>query len=540
VELLGTQLIGRTPSAEGGDTFAGVDPAAGAPLPPAYREATADEVDRAVCAAEDAFDAYRARTADERAAFLRAVAREIEALGDALLERARVETGLPAARLAGERARTVGQLALFAALVEEGSWVDARIDPALPGRAPAPRPDVRRMLVPLGPAVVFGASNFPLAFSVAGGDTASALAAGCPVVVKAHPAHPGTAELTARAVLRAAEATGMPDGVFSLLHGRRPETALRLVRHPLACAVGFTGSLRAGRALFDAAAARPAPIPVYAEMGSVNPVFLLPSAVERRGELLADGLAGSITLGTGQFCTNPGLVVARRTAALDRFLDRLGARVAGVAPGPMLYDGIRLAYDAGVDRLRAHPGVRVVAEAGPAAGGAAGRPVLFATDAGTLREHPRLQEEVFGPSSLMVVADAPEELLAVARALEGQLTATVHGSEDELRQHAPLLRALERRAGRLIVNGYPTGVEVGHAMQHGGPYPATTDARSTSVGSAAVLRWARPVAYQDFPQSALPPELRDANPRRLWRTVDGVRTRDDVPRAAVAEGPRTD
>ncbi len=531
MQLLGQHLIGGAPSAEGHATFAGADPTTGASLPPVFREATADEIDRALGAAEAAFEPYRALPPAARAAFLRAVADEIARLGDPLVERAHAETGLPLARLTGERGRTVGQLQLFADLVEDGSWVDARIDPARPERTPLPRPDLRRMLLPLGPVVVFGASNFPLAFSVAGGDTASALAAGCPVVVKAHPAHPGTAELTARAVLRAAEATGMPDGVFSLLHGATAETGQRLVRHPLACAVGFTGSLRAGRALFDAAAARPVPIPVYAEMGSVNPVFLLPSAVARRGELLADGLAGSITLGTGQFCTNPGLVVTRRAPELDGFLDRLGSRVAAAAPGPMLYAGIRDAYDAGVARLRAHPGVRVVGEAAATADPARveGRPVVLATDAGTLREDPRLQEEVFGPSSLVVVADTPEELVEVARALEGQLTATVHGTEEELREHAALLRVLERKVGRLVVNGFPTGVEVGHAMQHGGPYPATTDTRTTSVGSAAVLRFARPVAYQDFPQSALPPELRDRNERGIWRLVDGRLTRDDVP-----------
>ncbi len=531
MQLLGQSFIGGAPSDGGWETFLGVNPATGEALAPPYREATRDEVDRALVAAEAAFEAYRDRAPAERAAFLRRIADEITALGDALVDRAAAETGLPAARLTGERARTVGQLRLFAELVEEGSWVDARIDPAQPERAPLPRPDLRRMLVPLGPVVVFGASNFPLAFSVAGGDTASALAAGCPVVVKAHPAHPGTAELTGRAVLRAAEAAGMPAGVFSLLHGTQPEMSLHLVRHPLARAVGFTGSLRVGRALFDAAAARPEPIPVYAEMGSVNPVFLLPSALGRRGDAVADGLAASVTLGAGQFCTNPGLVVAVRAPQLDRFLERLRERIAAVAPATMLHTRICQGYAAGVDRLRRHAGVRVLGEAAAAADPARGegRPLLFATDGGTFREHPGLQEEVFGPSSLVVVVDTPEELEAVALGLDGQLTATVHGSDEELRRYRPLLRILERKAGRLVVNGFPTGVEVGHAMQHGGPYPATTDARSTSVGTAAVARFARPVAYQDFPQAALPAELRDANERGIWRLVDGRHTRDDVP-----------
>ena len=530
MQLFGHSLIGRTAGDGGWETFLGVNPATGEALAPPYREATRDEVDRALWSAEAAFEAYRAGAPATRAAFLRAIADEIVGLGDALIERAGAETGLPPARLTGERARTVGQLRMFADLVDEGSWVDARIDPAQPQRAPAPRPDVRRMLVPLGPVVVFGASNFPLAFSVAGGDTASALAAGCPVVVKAHPAHPGTSEMSARAVLRAAEATGMPDGVFSLLHGRQHEMSLHLVRHPLARAVGFTGSLRAGRALFDAAAARPEPIPVYAEMGSVNPVFLLPGALARRGEALADGLAGSVLQGAGQFCTNPGLVVALRTPALAPFLARLRERIAAATPATMLYAGISQGYGEGVDQLRRHPGVQVLAEAATAAdpGRTEGRPVLFTTDAGTFREHARLQAEVFGPSSLVVVADTPQELESVALGLDGQLTATVHGAEDELRRHAALLRILERKAGRLIVNGFPTGVEVGHAMHHGGPYPATTDARSTSVGSAAIARFARPVAYQDFPQAVLPAELRDVNERGLWRTVDGRHTRDDV------------
>lgn len=523
MELLGKNLIAGAPLEEDAPAFHGQDPTTGKDLAPAFLEASERVVDLAVRGAEAAFPLYRALEPARRAAFLRAIAEEILALGDPLLERAQRETGLPIPRLTGERGRTVSQLRLFADLVEEGSWVEARIDTPDPSRAPLPKPDLRRMLVPLGPVAVFAASNFPFAFSVAGGDTASALAAGCPVVLKAHPAHPGTSELTARALLRAADATGMPEGVFSLLHGWSHEVGLALVRHPLIQAVGFTGSLRGGRAIFDAAAARPAPIPVYAEMGSVNPIFLLPSAVEARGEALADGLATSITVGVGQFCTNPGLVLGVRGDPLDRFLERLSERISGSPRGTMLYAGICDGYHRGIDNLKRSEGVEVRAEAAPAEqpGGSSANAVLFTTDVATLRRNPHLAEEVFGPSSLVVAADSAEELLEVASSLEGQLTATVHGTEEDLLRHQELIRVLERKAGRLIFNGFPTGVEVGHAMHHGGPYPATTDSRTTSVGSAAILRFARPVAYQDFPESALPPELRDANPRGIWRLVDG-------------------
>jgi 2,5-dioxopentanoate dehydrogenase len=423
----------------------------------------------------------------------------------------------------------VNQLRLFADHIEEGSWVEARIDTPDPARSPLPRPDLRRMLIPLGPIVVFGASNFPLAFSVAGGDTASALAAGCPVVFKAHPAHPGTSELVARALLRAAEASGMPAGVFSLVHGWSHEVGLALVRHPLTRAVGFTGSLRGGRALFDAAASRAEPIPVYAEMGSINPVFLLPSALRERSAALAQGLAQSILLGAGQFCTNPGVILGVRGESLARFRAQLADRIQAAEPGVMLYEGIHTTYAAALERAQTK-GAEIVAAAPEAAsrGPCASRPTLLATDAVRFLADPELREEMFGPVSVLVGARDASELERVAQALEGQLTATVHGTEEELGNHSRLIHILQRKAGRLIFNGFPTGVEVGHAMHHGGPYPASTDPRTTSVGTAAITRFARPVCYQDFPDAALPAALRNRNVMGIWRLVDGKLTRADV------------
>jgi NADP-dependent aldehyde dehydrogenase len=526
MDLTGENLIGGEP-VRGAGVFRAVDPATGAALEPAFQEGDAALVDRALGVAEAAFDAYARTTPGDRARFLRAVADELLGIGEPLLHRSQAETGLPRTRLESERTRTVNQLRLFADHLEEGSWVEARIDPGDPARTPVPRPDLRRMLVPLGPVAVFAASNFPFAFSVAGGDTAAAFAAGCPVVCKAHPGHPGTAELTAQAIYRAARSAGMPAGVLSLLHGWNHEVGLALVRHPLTRAVGFTGSLRAGRALFDAAAARRDPIPVYAEMGSINPVFLLPSAVAERWEAIAQGLAQSITLGVGQFCTNPGVVLGVGGPAFDRLVGALAERLRGVPAGVMLYDRLSQAYAEGVARARSR-GAAVLAAAPPSAGPTCGAPALLATDVAHFLAEPALREEVFGPASLVVTAHDVADLERAANALEGQLTASIHGSAAELAQHAPLIEALRRKVGRLIFNGYPTGVEVGHAVQHGGPYPATTDARTTSVGTASIARFARPVCYQDFPDAALPPALRNRNTLGIWRRVSGTLTREDV------------
>jgi alpha-ketoglutaric semialdehyde dehydrogenase len=486
-----------------------------------FEEASAAHVRDALEMADRAFADYRSIPADARAAFLDRIADEIDGNGD-LIDAAHVETSLPRERLVAERGRTVGQLRMFAGVVREGSWVDARIDRAMPDRKPLPKPDIRRMLIPIGPVAVFGASNFPLAFSVAGGDTASALAAGCPVVVKGHPAHPATSELAARAIVNAVTSTGMPRGVFSLLQSTRNDIAVALVQHARTKAVGFTGSLRAGRALFDAAASRPDPIPVYAEMGSVNPVFLLPGALAERADAIAAGLVSSATLGVGQFCTNPGLTMAIGDEALDRCVHKMHELIHDAQPGTMLYPALLDAFEAGVRRLSAVEGVSTTRASGDAAQAC---PSLFETGADVFLRSRELGQEVFGPSTVVVKCASREEMEAVARRLEGQLTATIHGTPEDLETHASLVSILEGKAGRLIVNGFPTGVEVGASMQHGGPYPATTDSRSTSVGTAAIHRFARPIAYQNFPPSLLPVELQDANPRGIWRLIDGETTK---------------
>ena len=526
MKITGENLIGGQWSAEGGIRFLGVDPRTHLEIEPSFAEATGAEVDRAIELAVHAFEGYSQSAPSTRADFLRAIADELLALGPELIDRAHLETALPVARLEGERGRTLGQLRLFASLLEEGSWVDARIDRGDAARAPLPKPELRRMLVPLGPVAVFGASNFPLAFSVPGGDTASALASGCTVVCKGHPAHPGTSELSALAIDRAAVRCGIDRGVFSLLHGWSHEVGLAMVRHPGITAVGFTGSLRGGRALFDAAAARPTPIPVYAEMGSVNPVFLLPSAVQERGTAIAQGLAASITMGTGQFCTNPGVVAGVRDASFDALEATLAECITAAAAGVMLYPQLSASYGDAVTRAE-RLGASVTAR-GATDDAHLATPALLRVDGVRFIEEHALREEMFGPVSVVVGAGDIAELERVAESLEGQLTATIHGTAAELQQQHRLVAILQRKVGRLLFNGYPTGVEVGHAMQHGGPYPASTDSRSTSVGSAAIARFVRPLCYQDFPDASLPEELRNANARGIWRLIDGALTRDPV------------
>lgn len=520
----GRHYLGAERSRDGQGEFRAVDPATGTALEPPFVDATAAEVDRAVAKAANAFPAFEAAGRESRARLLEAVAERLEGMGEALLARAEEETALPAAtRLAGERGRTCGQLRLFAAVLREGSYVGARIDHGDPARAPIPKPDVRRMLVPLGPVAIFGASNFPLAFSVAGGDTASALAAGCPVVAKGHPGHPGTSELVAGAISGAVSDLGLPEGTFSLVQGAGHEVGAHLARHPGIRAVGFTGSLGGGRALFDAAASRPDPIPVYAEMGSTNPMFLLPGALAGGAESLAEGLAGSVCLGVGQFCTNPGLVFVIDGEGADRLVTGLTQKLGAATAGSMLHEGIRKAFDDGVERLSRVAGVELAARGGAGAGGAcAARPALLTTTSKAFRAHAELHEEVFGPATLVVRCQDAADMLACARSLHGQLTAGVHGTDEDLAVHGDLLRVLQDKAGRILFGGYPTGVEVCHAMQHGGPYPATTDSRTTSVGTAAIDRFLRPVAWQNAPRSALPLELRDGNPAGILRLVDGA------------------
>ncbi len=498
-------------------------------LPGAFHIASVEDCDTALRAADEAFAVFRDSTGELRARLLETIASEINALGDALLERAHRETGLPLARLTGERARTMNQLKLFAQVAREESWVDARIDPALPTRQPLPRPDLRRMLRPIGPVIVFGASNFPLAFSVAGGDTASALATGNPVIVKAHDRHPGTAELVASAVQRAVATCGLPGGVFSMLHGPGTVIGKALVVHPLARAVGFTGSRHAGRALFDAAAARPEPIPVFAEMSSLNPVFVLPGAARERAAQIATGLTQSVTLGVGQFCTKPGLVFGVRSPEFAQFVDGFATQLKAVTPATMLHDGISAAYRKGVERASAIPAAKPLARVEVASDGKnLGGAVALQTDVAGFLAHPEASEEVFGPFTLIVAGQSFEELEQAAEKLEGQLTVTLHATADDLRHAERLVRLLERKAGRLVVNGFPTGVEVSPAMNHGGPYPATTDVRFTSVGTAALFRFVRPVCYQDVPEALLPEPIRNANPRGLWRLVDNKLTQAAV------------
>jgi len=522
--LTGEMLIGGAAVRGSTDALRGVNPATGDEIEPPYGGAGPADVERACALATAAFDAYRETNIDARARFLEAIASSILAIGDPLIDRATAETGLPRARIEGERGRTVGQLRLFADVVREGSWVEARIDPALPDRKPLPRSDLRTRHVPLGPVAVFGASNFPLAFSVAGGDTASALAAGCPVVVKAHPAHPGTSELIGRAIQAAVKSCGMPDGVFALLYGAGNWLGGALVADPRIKAVGFTGSRGGGLALMRIANERAEPIPVYAEMSSINPVLVLPAALSARGEDIAKRFVASLTLGSGQFCTNPGLVVAKESQALDQFVLAASNALGACPAGTMLTSGIFDAYQSGVERLASHPRIETLARGHPADGVNRGRSALFTTDAASFLADKTLENEIFGASSLLVRCPDVGTMRDLLEHMEGQLTVTLQMDEGDLADARTLLPVLERKAGRLLVNGFPTGVEVAHAMVHGGPFPSTSDGRSTSVGTLAIRRFLRPVCYQDFPPGLLPAELRDGNPDRIPVRIDGRMT----------------
>ena len=507
-----------------GAAFHAFDPANGATLEPAFADADAGIVAKACEAARAAEDSFASVDGHGRAAFLRAIARELESLGDRLLLRAARETGLPNARLVTERGRTMFQLETFARVVEEGSWIDARIDRADPTRKPAPKPDLRAMLVPLGPVAVFGASNFPLAYSVAGGDTASALAAGCPVVVKAHPMHPGTSELAAEAIVRAARASGMPQGVFSMVHGRSHEVGRALVENPAIAAVGFTGSKQGGAALFRVAASRDCPIPVFAEMGSVNPVFVLPAALAARGGAVGSALAGSALLACGQFCTSPGMVAFVEGPGADSLVSAVEAAIAASTPGTFVHADIRSGFDRAITEVEQRGEVKLLAAAKMDAIDVAttGRARAYVVDAGAVLRSHRLREEIYGPAFLLVRCRDAAEMLAVAESMQGHLTATVHAEASDLPAHEELLRSIRKRVGRIVHNGVPTGVEVCAAMQHGGPWPASSDSRFTAVGARAILRWARTVAFQDAPDALLPAALRDGNPLGIWRTVDGA------------------
>jgi NADP-dependent aldehyde dehydrogenase len=502
--------------------FRSIDATTGEPFGEPFAIDDAASVAAACIAADAAFDRYRATTSDDRAAFLDRIGEEILGLGDELVITAMRESGLPRARLEGERGRTVGQLKLFAGVLRAGGWQGVRIDPALPDRQPLPRPDLRMRMIPLGPVAVFGASNFPLAFSTAGGDTASALAAGCPVVVKGHPAHPATGALVAGAIRRAVAACDLPAGVFGHLVGPGNELGSALVFDPRIAAVGFTGSRGGGLALVRLAQARDVPIPVYAEMASINPVVLLPEALKTRAAALGTAFVGSLTMGAGQFCTNPGLVLAIEADGVDEFVAAAAEAMRAAAAATMLTQGIHAAYDDGVAALAGHAAVETIARGCIGNGVAQGQGALFATDATRFLADPALQHEVFGASSLLVRCADEGELSRVLSEAEGQLTATLQMQDDDVDLARRLLPLLERKAGRILVNGWPTGVEVAHAMVHGGPFPATSDGRTTSVGSLAIDRFLRPVAYQNLPAALLPPALRDNT--TLPRLIDGVPT----------------
>ncbi|WP_394777631.1 aldehyde dehydrogenase (NADP(+)) [Undibacterium sp.] len=520
MKITGDALIGAASVRGSGNSFHAFAPATGEDLQPEFRTTGETEIAQAAALAQEAFDGYRETSPQDRARFLETIAQQIVELGDELIVRAMAESGLPRGRLEGERGRTVGQLQLFADTLREGSWLDARLDTALPERA-IPRPSIRMRMIALGPVAVFGASNFPLAFSVAGGDTASALAAGCPVIAKAHPAHPGTSELVGRAIQKAVSICELHEGVFSLLTGTGNALGGDLVRHPVVQAVGFTGSRQGGLALMAIAAARPQPVPVYAEMSSINPVFLLPQALAGRGDAIAAGFAASLTLGVGQFCTNPGLVLGLKGKDFDRFAEQAAQALTAAQPGTMLTPGIQAAYQRGVQALAGNDKVKTLSQGTAAQGTCQGAPALFITQASDFLADHALSSEVFGPTSLLVACDDVVQMRLVAEKLEGQLTATLQMDEADIEAARVLLPVLERKVGRILVNGFPTGVEVSTAMVHGGPFPATSDSRSTSVGTAAIQRFLRPVSYQNLPQALLPEALRDGNPLQIWRRKDG-------------------
>ncbi|WP_420239320.1 aldehyde dehydrogenase (NADP(+)) [Telmatobacter bradus] len=527
MELTGRSFIGKERGASAA-VFYGINPLTGAQLEPGYAEACAEEVERAVQLAAEAAGPFAAASGQQRAALLRRIADKIDAVAEPLIERAHAESGLPLPRLKGETARTTGQLRLFASILEEGSWLRARIDTAQPERKPLSRPALRSLLRPLGPVVVFGASNFPLAFSTAGGDTAAALAAGSPVIVKAHPAHPATSEIVAAAIQQAVAEEGMPAGVFSLLYSAGNELGKTLVLHPLVQAVAFTGSQRGGRALMDLAASRPRPIPCFAEMSSINPLFVLPKFLAADPEGFAQNLFASFTLGSGQFCTKPGIIFWTKMDGAEAFVTRLKKLVDAATPLPLLTAGIAKAYGQ-LTVERAQQSTREAeAKAAAEAPFCNAAPHLYSTTLAELEKHPTLAEEIFGPTTLLVECPYLASYVRAAAALDGQLTATIFGTDADFAAQQELITVLATKAGRVIANAFPTGVEVSHAMVHGGPYPAASDARFTSVGTRAIDRFVRPVCYQDLPDALLPAELQNANPLGILRLVDGVETRSSL------------
>ena len=492
-----------------------------------FQDSTKEQIDQVMESAWSAFHMYRKCSLKQRADFMRAIAKQLDLLGDELIITAGKETSLPEARLRGERARTIFQLNSYADACERGEWLEARIDTAVPDKAP-PKPDIRKMLVPLGPVVVFGAANFPFAYSTAGGDTATAFAAGCPVIVKAHPAHAATSGLVASAITKAVQESGLPSGVFAHVYGKAFEVGEALLKHPYTKAVGFTGSFTGGKQLFDWANQRKEPIPVFAEMSSTNPVFLLPEKMKTSAAEIAKQYAGSVTLGVGQFCTNPGLIIGIEGAALDLFCSTLSAEIKAIAPATMLHEGICKNYESKKEEVLGQPDVETIALSTIDAGVNQGAPAIALTTAGTFMSNPRLHQEVFGPFSLIIKCRNVEEMQEVARHIDGQLTATLMATDEDIQRNTALVDTVQDLCGRFIINGVPTGVEVCLSMQHGGPYPSTTDSRFTSVGADGIKRFARPVAFQNWSNHLLPDELKNENPLNIWRTVNDEFTKGRI------------
>ncbi|MBL0057478.1 MAG: aldehyde dehydrogenase (NADP(+)) [Chitinophagaceae bacterium] len=490
-----------------------------------FKDSTPAEIDTMLNQAWKAFHEYRKYSLKQRADFMRTIAIELENTGDALIQIAMRETHLPEARLRGERARTIFQLNSYAQACERGDWLEAKIDTAIPDKTP-PKPDLRKMLIPLGPVIVFGASNFPFAYSTAGGDTACALAAGCPVIVKAHPAHPETSETVARAILAAADKCKLPNGVFTHVHGASFETGKALVMHPLTKAVGFTGSYTGGKQLFDWANERTVPIPVFAEMGSINPIFLLPERLQVASAEMAAQCAGSVTLGAGQFCTNPGLIIGIESEALQTFIHDLGKAIQQIAPAAMLHPGIVRSYKEKKGAALLEEGVHLVAESETPVKEDEGLPTIATATGKIFLQNPALHQEVFGPYSIVIRCQDIHEMIEVAKHLEGQLTATLMATEQEIKENESLVEAVKNICGRFILNGVPTGVEVCLSMHHGGPFPATTDSRFTSVGADGIKRFARPLAFQNWSDALLPNELKNGNPLDIYRTLNDKLTKD--------------
>jgi alpha-ketoglutaric semialdehyde dehydrogenase len=526
--ITGENHIGNQRSAHGSKTYKTINPKLNIENNATFTEATKVEINEAVHLATEAFTVFRKKTGAEKAAFLRAISDEILALGDDLIQMYQSETGLPEGRAKGERGRTIGQLTSFAAMLEEGSWVEATIDTADLDRKPIPKQDIRKMMVPLGPVTVFGASNFPFAYSTAGGDTASALAAGCPVICKSHPMHAGTGEMVSGAIIRAAQKTNMPEGVFSNLNSSGIEVGIELVTHPDVKAVGFTGSIQGGRALYDLAAQREEPIPVFAEMGSINPVVLLPQAAQNRGENLAKTYAGSITLGTGQFCTNPGLILGIKGDALTNFINVLSTVIVKLEPSCMLHPTIIGNYERNKQTALQQDGLTVKADFNNSVAVNHARQTIVTVEGETFLQNTTLHQEVFGPFSMVVACEDATQLEKIISQLEGQLTGTVLGEEQELQNYSNVIEALQNRVGRIIYNGVPTGVEVCPAMLHGGPYPSSTDSRFTAVGIHAIKRWVRPFSFQSWPNDLLPAELKNENSLGITRYVNGENSKKSI------------